>query len=84
MANPYSEDLRRRVLSAYDGGQTTEEVAERFGVSISFVRNLRALRDETGQIKPRHKGGGNPRRLSPDDERAARRWCKRQRPIPVF
>lgn len=73
----YSEDLRHRVISAYEAGSATyEEVAERFDVSASFVRDLIRLRKETGGIERRARGGGMPRKLTPDDERALRRWCE--------
>lgn len=71
----YSEDLRHRVISAYEAGSATyEEVAQRFGVSTSFVRDLVRLKKETGGIERRPRGGGMPRTLSPEDERALRRW----------
>lgn len=38
---PYSIDLRERIVSALDEGQSSPKVAVRFGVSESFVRKLR-------------------------------------------
>jgi len=79
MPKVYSEDLRRRVLAAYETTNATyEEVAARFGVSVGFVRKLRELHKETGGITRRPHGGGMPRKLSPDDEKAIRRWCEVQ------
>lgn len=75
MPGAYSEDLRHRVIAAYEAGRATyEEVARRFGVSPSFVRDLIRLKKETGTIERRPHGGGMPRKLTPDDERAMRRW----------
>jgi Transposase and inactivated derivatives len=62
MPKVYSEDLRRRVLAAYETTNATyEEVAARFGVSVGFVRKLRELYKETGGITRRSHGGGMPR-----------------------
>lgn len=60
---PISLDLRERVAAACDeGGETREEVAERFSVSTSFIRKLLRRRRETGSLaaKP-HGGGGRPK-----------------------
>lgn len=55
----YSVDLRRRVATAYDEGvETIEEVAERFGVSASFVSKVMARRRRTGSLSSKpHRGG---------------------------
>ena len=45
MAKPFSEDLRRRVVEAIEGGATIPEAAEQCGVSIgSVVRFLKLHR----------------------------------------
>ena len=62
MPAPYSMDLRERVWRAYESEEGTEaEVAKRFGVSISFVRDLVRRQRETGSLaaKP-HAGGRRP------------------------
>ena len=47
----YSLDLRQRVLAAYDsGGVTRKQVAERFDVSVGFVKKLLSQRKQTGSI----------------------------------
>ncbi|MGZ4991746.1 MAG: helix-turn-helix domain-containing protein [Methylobacter sp.] len=40
MPDPYSEDLRLRVVNAAEIGKTTREVATLFQVSSSFVSNV--------------------------------------------
>jgi hypothetical protein len=50
MAKPYSEDLRRRVVGAIEGGATIPEAAEQCGVSISSVVRFLKLHRETGSI----------------------------------
>jgi transposase len=55
----YSMDLRERVVAACDaGGATREQVADRFSVSVRWVRALLRRRRETGSIAPRPRGGG--------------------------
>jgi transposase len=50
---PYSMDLRRRVLAASDAGLGTAAVAEKFDVSPAWVRRLKQRRRESGEIAPR-------------------------------
>lgn len=59
-----SSDLRERICVACDEhAETREEVAERFGVSRSFVQKLLRRRRQTGgSIAPEpHAGGVEPR-----------------------
>ena len=76
----YSADLRERVARAVDdGGQTREEVAQRFGVTSRWVRKLLALRRQTGSVAPRpHAGGRKPAVAGPSLERL--RQALRDRP----
>jgi transposase len=53
----YSLDLRKRVLAACDRGEGTKYVADRFGVSPSWVRRLKQRRREDGEVAPRSPGG---------------------------
>jgi transposase len=56
----YSNDLRQRVVAAYDAREgTQEQVAARFAVSTSRVRKLLRQRRTTGSIEPRPHGGGH-------------------------
>lgn len=66
--NAHPRALRLDVLAAFDAGETAESVSERFGVSVSNIRNWRALRDKTGDVVPLPRGGGKPRAL---DEEAS-------------
>ena len=54
----YSLDLRRRVLADCDAGLKTKAVAEKYGVSRTWVRALKQRRRETGEIAARKGGGG--------------------------
>lgn len=57
----YSMDLRRRVLADSDAGMPTKPVAEKYGVSRTWVRSLKQRRRETGEIAPRVGGGRKPK-----------------------
>jgi transposase len=57
----YSMDLRRRVLADSDRGMPTKQVAEKYGVSRTWVRSLKQRRRETGEIAPRVGGGRKPK-----------------------
>jgi transposase len=55
----YSMDLRERVVAACDARDgTREQIAARFSVSVSWIRDLMRRRRETGSIAPRPHGGG--------------------------
>jgi transposase len=54
----YSKDLRERVIMAYlaeEGSQ--RQLAQRFKVSLSFVRNLLRQYRTNGQIEAKRRGG---------------------------
>jgi len=54
-----SLDLRERIVACSDAGKLTQrEVADRFGVSLGMVKKLRAQRQKTGSIAPRHRYSG--------------------------
>jgi len=57
----YSLDLRKRVLADSDAGLPTKPVAEKYGVSRTWVRSLKQRRRETGEIAPRVGGGRKPK-----------------------
>ena len=57
MASPYSQDLRDRVLAAYDRGMRTKKIAETFAVSPAWARGIKQRRRETGETSPRPMGG---------------------------
>lgn len=57
MAAPYSQDLRDRVLAAYDGGMKTKQIAEFFLISPAWARRVNQRRREHGETTPRPMGG---------------------------
>ena len=75
MGKPYSEDLRKRVVSAVErGGLSCNQAAKQFGIGIStaigWVRRLR----ETGSIAPGKMGGHRPKAIS--GEHRSQRGCR--------
>jgi transposase len=55
---PYSLDLRQRVLADCDRGLSTRAVATKYSVSESWVRRLKQRRRETGAVGPRDAATG--------------------------
>ena len=69
MALTYSQDLRDRVLAAYDRGLPTKQIAETFAVSPAWARRVKQCRRETGRTTPLPRGG--PRIIKIDLQRLA-------------
>ena len=65
----YSIDLRKKILSAWDNKEGTQrELAKRFKVSLSFIRDFLRRYRETGEIKARPQGGDRPSKLKGKEE----------------
>jgi transposase len=66
MPAPFSVDLRQRIISVYQGKEGSQrQLAQRFKVSLSFVRDLTRRHRETGQVEPKPHGGGAVAKLGP-------------------
>lgn len=65
---PYSMDLRKRALRAWDAGLKAEAVAEKYEVSRAWVHRLVQRRRETGSISPRQQTRFRRRALSVEQE----------------
>jgi transposase len=57
MGAPYAQDLRERILAAYDRGMSTKPIAEMFCVSAAWARRVKQRRRESGQITHQAMGG---------------------------
>ena len=57
----YSMDLRERVLSLYDEGLKTKQVAKRLKVCPAWARRIKQWRNEGKSIAPRPVGGSKPK-----------------------
>ena len=66
----YSEDLRRRVLAAVDGGMAARAAASVFRVSVSYIYKALIRRRRTGEVNASARRGHRPRKLRPEQEAA--------------
>lgn len=66
MGAPYAQDLRDRVLAAYDRGMKTKQIAETFQVSPAWARRVNQRRRENGETTPRPMGGATVIKIDPD------------------
>jgi transposase len=57
MGSAYAQDLRDRVLAAYDRGMRTLQIATLFQVSKAWARRVKQRRRDHGETKPRAMGG---------------------------
>jgi transposase len=61
---PYSRDLRLRVVQAYENREgSMRQLATRFRLSLSCVRDLLLRYRATGDVAPQPHGGGYPAKL---------------------
>ncbi len=75
MAKSFSDDLRRRFLSAYERGEETlGELADRFMVSLAYGKKLRSQFRRTGQVERVEQRRGTPRKLLDEHREQLRRW----------
>jgi transposase len=79
MGRPYGDDLRRKLLFAYDQGEETlEELASRFLVSVGWAKKISAARNRTGQAeRVPHKPGRKPH-VGIDAQQQVRAWFVQQ------
>ncbi|MES5486438.1 IS630 family transposase [Bradyrhizobium sp. INPA03-11B] len=64
MGKPYSLDLRKRVVSAIEGGMSRNRAAKQFGVAISTAIGWMQRVEETGSVEPGQMGGHKPKAVS--------------------
>ena len=80
----YSLDLRQRVVHAYEHGQdSVATVAERFSVSVGFVKKMLSLSRATGDLAPRGHGGGRRASLTPRQRQLLGRKVRAQNDISL-
>ena len=62
---PYSIDLRKKIVEVWKKEKISlRKLAERFGVSKSFIQKLTKKYKETGEIRPLPQGGSPPTKLN--------------------
>ena len=60
--NPYSEDLRKKIIEALRRGTTKSGAARSFGVSRSSVKRYAKLAEEGRPLAPKRRPGSKSRR----------------------
>jgi putative transposase len=60
----YGLELRQRVIDASLLGGTNCDVAARFSVSLFFVKSMKKLHRESGNVERRPSRAGRPRKLA--------------------
>jgi transposase len=81
---PYSLDLRRRVVHAYEQGQgSIAEVAEQFSVSTYFVKKMLRQWRDTGDLTPLPHAGGKPASLTTRHLQLLKRSVRQQGDISL-
>jgi len=80
VARAYSDDLRNKILQAYERGRLgLEALAEQFGVSYGYTKKIRRQQLQTGQmgrvLQARH---GPASRVTTEVEEELRRALQRQ------
>jgi transposase len=68
MAQPYSRDLRERILKDYDAGVPVEDLVEHYDISRSWTYALIKQRRETGSISPKNPRRGPKLKLAPYEQ----------------
>src|SRR6266513_810649 len=86
MPRAFSDDLRCRILQAYErGGVSLRELAERFGVGFEYVRKIRKQQLRTGQmervLQARH---GPAPWMTPEIERELRAQLRAQPDLTLW
>ena len=65
MGAAYSQDLRDRVLLAYQRGMQTIQIARTFSVSPAWARRVKQRLRDHGETKPRPTGGAHGFKIDP-------------------
>ena len=81
---PYSLDLRQRVVRAYEQGQSSvAQIAARFGVGQTFVKKMLRQKRETADLSPHPHGGGKPASIKPAQLRLLKQKVQKDNDISL-
>ena len=85
MSQAYSDDLRSKLLKAYEGGRgSLEELAKQFGVSYGYSKKIRRQQLSTGQAeRPGQQRHGPVGYLSEEVKQFLRSAVKRQADVTL-
>jgi transposase len=76
MARAYSDDLRRKILQAYERSRVSyQKLADRFGVSRSYVHRIQQQKVRTGKMERIPQScNGRPSRLTEEIRKTMKGW----------
>ena len=78
----YSLDLRQKILSAWENKENTQrDLAKRFKVSLSFVRDFLRRYRETNEIAARPQGGDRRSKIKGENEELVKTIIEKQNDI---
>jgi transposase len=82
MPKVYSLDLRNKVFSAWQAGEGSQrELAKRFNVSLSFIRDLSRRYREAGTIEPKPQGGDRRSKLKEKEQKIVKKMVEEKNDI---
>jgi transposase len=78
----YSLDLRKKVLNAWQNKEGSQrELAKRFKVSLSFIRDLSRRYKETGELTPKRQGGDRRSKLKEKEQELVKKIVEQKNDI---
>jgi transposase len=78
----YSLDLRQKILTAWQNKENTQrDLAKRFKVSLSFVRDFLRRYRETNEIAAKPQGGDRRSKIKGENEELVKTIIKKQNDI---
>lgn len=81
---PYSLDLRQRVVRAYEQGQSSiAQIAAQFNVGQTFVKKMLRQKRETADLSPHPHGGGKPPSLNPAQLRLLKQKVREDKDVSL-
>ena len=75
MGAAYSQDLRDRILAAYQRGMMTRQIAQLFSVSPAWARRVKQRQRDQGERSPRPMGGFRVMKI---DMEQLRQWVSQK------
>jgi transposase len=79
MPAPYSNDLRWKVVNAYQNDEgDQQEIAQRFSVSLSFVKRLWKRYQTHQEVEPAQFGGWRRSKIDRQGEETLRQWLREE------
>lgn len=78
----YSLDLRKKVFGAWQARESSQrELAKKFNVSLSFIRDLSRRYRETGEITPKPQGGDRRSKLKDQEQKIVKKMVEEKNDI---